>query len=495
VNSRRGVNPPHDPTEEPARAVSDPRRELPSVDRLASSIARSDSSIPGWAATAAARTVIARGRQRLEEGGEASLVAGELDDLGLAEARRLTAKRPERVINATGVVLHTNLGRAPLGPGAAAALAEAAIGYSDLELDLATGRRGSRLGSLGEKLALLAGAEAATACNNNAAALVLALDALARGREVVVSRGELVEIGGSFRIPEIAAKAGVELVEVGSTNRTHLRDYERAIGPRTALLLKVHRSNFEQRGFVSEVELERLVALGRERSVAVVEDLGSGSFVDLRARGLGDIPAESFVAARVATGADVVCFSGDKLLGGPQAGIAVGRASAIEAMRASPLARALRLDKLAITALDWLARALLDERLDEIPVLARLLEPASAVEARAGRLLAALEQGGLPAGASARVVADRAPVGGGSVPGFELDTFGVELAPGGALPASASALARALRGARPPVLARIREERVFLDMRSVDDLELPLVAAAVALLASGGEAAHMGRLR
>lgn len=488
---------------DPADGDPDPRRGLPSVDRLAQRVegaARAGGAtgaMPGWASRAGARSALDAARAAAaRDGPRSDFDAAALERAALAAAERLVAPRPQRVINATGVVLHTNLGRAPLGQGAARAVAEAARGYADLEIDLETGRRGSRLGSVAGKLALLAGAEAATACNNNAAALVLALAALARGREVVVSRGELVEIGGSFRVFEIAAEAGVRLVEVGSTNRTHLRDYERAIGPDTALLLKVHRSNFELRGYACEASLGELVALGRARGVAVVEDLGSGALVDLRARGLAGLPPEAFVPARVASGADVVCFSGDKLLGGPQAGLAVGRAAAIEAMRASPLARALRLDKLAIAALDWVLTALLDERLDEIPVLARLLEPAGSVEARARALVEAASRAGVGAALALRVLPDRAPVGGGSLPGFELDTWVVEVdAAGGAGAPNADALARSLRGARPPVVGRIRADRLCLDMRTVDPSELSALADALALLARDATAASRDGVR
>jgi L-seryl-tRNA(Ser) seleniumtransferase len=364
------------------------------------------------------------------------------------------------VVNATGIVLHTNLGRAPLAPGAAAAVAEAAAGYGDLELDLATGRRGDRLAAVVGKLRLLSDAEGALAVNNNAAALVLALDTLARGREVIVSRGELVEIGGSFRVPEIMQRAGVRLVEVGSTNRTHPHDYERAIGPETALLLKVHRSNFEQRGFVAEVALPELAEIGRARDLPVLEDLGSGTLVDLSRRG---IPAEALAPARLHLGADIVCFSGDKLLGGPQAGIVLGSAGPVGAMRRNPLARALRLDKLSLAALDWTLACYLDGRAEsEIPVLRKLLEPVARLEARARELAARLAAA---AGGAARVAAesDRAYVGGGSLPGFELDTWVVSLR----AEMGADRFVELLRLADPPVLARVREDLVLLDVRTL----------------------------
>jgi L-seryl-tRNA(Ser) seleniumtransferase len=398
---------------------------------------------------------------------------GELAVRVAALAEALCRRHPRPVVNATGIVLHTNLGRSPLPPGAADAVREVAAGYSDLELDLETGRRGSRLGALEGKLCELSGAEAAYACNNNAAAVLLALDTLARGREVIVSRGELVEIGGSFRVPDIMERAGVRLVEVGTTNRTHARDYERAIGPDTALLLKVHRSNFSQSGFVTEVGLEELVAIGSRGGLAVMEDLGSGTLLDLTDHGF---PAEAYAPSRLATGADVVCFSGDKLLGGPQAGILVGKRTRIDAMRGNPLARALRLDKMSLAALDWTLTAYLDGRAEtEIPVVRQLLEPAAALAARARSLADRLVELALDA-ARVTVEEDRAPVGGGSLPGFELDTWVVVLR----TPMGAARAAAALRSAATPVLARVRDDAVIFDLRTLEDDDAARVAAAVA---------------
>jgi L-seryl-tRNA(Ser) seleniumtransferase len=346
-----------------------------------------------------------------------------------------------------------------MAPGAADAAAAAAAHYGDLELDLAGGDRGDRTAPVAEKLCLLSGAEAALAVNNNAAALLLALDSLSRGRQAVVSRGELVEIGGSFRVPEIMQRAGVELVEVGTTNRTHRRDYERAIGPDTAVLLKVHRSNFELRGFVSEVGLAELVEIGRERGIPVVEDLGSGTLIDLSARGL---PPEAFAPAGIRAGADVVCFSGDKLLGGPQAGIVLGSQTAVASMRRNPLARALRLDKMSLAALDWTLSALLDGRAEhELPVLRQLLAPIAVLETRAQGLAERLAK---VAGRAVAVTArpDRGVVGGGSLPGFELDTWVVALGYD-----DPDALAARLRAASVPVLSRVRDGCVLLDVRTL----------------------------
>lgn len=467
------------------RVNPDPRRSLPSVSALAGRVGSLRPELPEWAVVQAARRVIEEARARIDvvlgpDGAGAPRDSLDLptSDEDWAErvirtARTLARRHPRPVVNATGVVLHTNLGRAPLAEGAAEAARAVAAGYSDLELDLDTGRRGSRLGALAAKLCELSGAEAATACNNNAAAVMLAVDSLARGREVIVSRGELVEIGGSFRVPDIMAASGAKLVEVGTTNRTHLQDFERAIGPDTGLLLKVHRSNFSQAGFVKEVELGDLVALGRRRGVPVMEDLGSGTLIDLTREGF---PAESFAPGRVATGADVVCFSGDKLLGGPQAGILLGRAAVIDAMRHNPLSRALRLDKLGIAALDWTLDAYLAGRArDEIPALRRMLEPPAALEARArslaGRLAALLKGAG-----EVRVEPGRAPVGGGSLPGFELDTWVVALR----TPRGARSTAEALRRASTPVLARVQDDAVILDLRSVGASEVARIEAAVA---------------
>lgn len=452
----------------------DPRRGLPSVDRLSRQLTEKYDALPLWAARAGARGAVEEARGALMSSGldvepsesEVALRAGEI-------ALELSERRPRRVVNATGVVLHTNLGRAPLGSEIAAAVAEVALGYSNLEFDLSSGRRGSRLGSLGEKIALLAGSETAYACNNNAAAVLLALDTLARGREVVVSRGELVEIGGSFRIPEIMERAGVRLVEVGSTNRTHLSDYERAIGPDTALLLKVHRSNFEQVGFVAEVGLDQLVELGRAHRVAVVEDLGSGTLVDLRARGVAVLPGEAFVPDRVAAGPDVVCFSGDKLLGGPQAGLLVGRNAAIDAMRTNPLARALRLDKLGIAALGATVDALLEDRLEAIPVLAQLLVSSEELLARAEELAETCRRV-LAGSVKVSVEPEQSPVGGGTLPGFALETRVVVLR------GRANELAARLRCAAVPVIARVRDDALLLDPRTLLEGDLAAVADALA---------------
>ncbi len=451
----------------------DPRRTLPGVDRLAEAVLGRERGLPRWAATEGARRELAAARERIAAGERPEPEA--LSEAAARRATDLARPRPGRVVNATGVVLHTNLGRAPLAPGAAAAALEAGSRYTDLELDLGAGRRGQRLAAVSEKLALLAGAPAALAVNNNAAALLLAVSTLARGREVVVSRGELVEIGGSFRLPDILEAAGARLREVGTTNRTHPDDYRRAIGPETALLLKVHRSNFEQRGFVREVDLPELAPIAAEHGLPLLEDLGSATLVDLRSRGF---PAESFAPARLQQGADVVCFSGDKLLGGPQAGLLIGDAEALGAMRSNPLARTVRLDKMTLAALDWTLGALLaGDAQGALPTLAGLTEAPEAVERRARALAERLA--GVAGGAlRIDVQSSRAPVGGGSLPGFALPSSAVALRP----PDGAERLASRLRDADVPVVGRVAEGALLLDARTLlpgdeEAIEAALTAA------------------
>ncbi len=456
---------------------TDPRRLLPSVHRMIEELIVENPQLPRWAASRAAQLVLADLRSEFECApvGAPPFRAGEKHRDPIREAAGIASDLanggPRGVVNATGIVLHTNLGRAPLAGGAARAAASAAAGYTDLELDLASGSRGDRLESVAGRLRLLSGAEAAYACNNNAAALLLALNTLAAGKQVVVSRGELVEIGGSFRVPEIMQRAGVELVEVGSTNRTHLRDYEAAIGSGTAMLLKVHRSNFEQRGFVKEVELGELVALGERHRLPVLEDLGSGTLVDLTSRGL---PSESFVPGRIRTGVDLVCFSGDKLLGGPQAGLVLGRDRHITAMRKNPLARALRLDKMSLAALDWTLGSLLDGRaVEEIPLLGQILRPAGEYRAQTRSFAMKLQERAAAEGISVElsVVEDRVPVGGGSLPGFELHSWVIAVR----AEIGSEELAARLRRLESPVLARVRDARLLIDLRSVAVEEISLL--------------------
>jgi len=455
--------------------MSDARRRLPAVHallgrpELANATARDGRDL----VVAAARAVLADARQ--------SGAAPTTDPAALAAAvaRRLDAwslPSPRVVINATGVVLHTNLGRAPVSAAAARAMAAVAAGYCDLEHDLATGARTGRQRAVAPLLARLAGAEAALVVNNNAGALLLIVAGLAAGRSVVVSRGQLVEIGGGFRIPGILAAGGARLVEVGTTNRTYARDYEAALadGHDAALLLKVHASNFQMTGFVRSVGLDELVAVGRARGVPVVDDLGSGSFLDVTAVGL---PWEPIVPEAVAAGADLVAFSGDKLLGGPQAGLIAGRADLIDALRRHPLARALRPDKTALAGLAaTLGHYARGEALTAIPVWRMLAAAPDQLAARAAAwrdaLLAALPD------APASLAPGRSAVGGGALPGATLPTTRLALRVG-----RPDALAAALRTGGVPVVARVEDGAVALDPRTVlPDEDAALIAALIAAL-------------
>jgi len=377
----------------------------------------------------------------------------------------LARPNPDVVINVTGILLHTNLGRAPLSDAAVKHMAQVAASYSDLEFDLERGERGSRQDHIRELLALLTGAEDAMVVNNNAAAVLLALGAMARGKEVVISRGELVEIGGSFRIPEILEQSGAVLKEVGTTNRTHLRDYENAIGPQTGLLLRVHQSNYRIEGFTAEVSLEDLVALGAKSNVPVLVDLGSGAFIDVAPAGLRPEP---LVRDVVSAGPHVVTLSGDKLLGGPQAGIVVGRKDAVERMRKHPLARAVRIDKMMLAALQSTLASYLDasQARRDIPVLSMLFESEASVTQRAEVLVRNLAElfKDNPA-PKVSVETAEGQVGGGTLPVEGLRTTVVVFDP--RPHTTAARVERALRAGTPPVLARIKDDRVLVDVRTV----------------------------
>jgi L-seryl-tRNA(Ser) seleniumtransferase len=431
-------------------------RELPSVEEVANQLA----GHPQPAAARAARAAIEGVRQRILAGEPLEpdrdrivAAAGEL-----AAGERLGLRR---VVNATGVILHTNLGRAPLAPEAIEAVAAAAGGYSDLELDLESGERGSRTDRVEALVRELTGAEAALAVNNNAGAVLLALAATAAGREVIVSRGELIEIGGSFRIPEILAQSGANLVEVGTTNRTRLDDYRDAIGEDTAAILRVHQSNFRTVGFTEAVATADLAGLAAERGLTLVCDLGSGALEPI-----GDEPD---AAATVAAGSDVVCFSADKLLGGPQAGVLAGAGAAMAACRKHPLARALRLDKLQLAALGVTLRLHLDGRREEIPALAMLGATDEALRERADTLVAAI-------GPEAAVTRASGRAGGGTLPTLELEGPVCAIEPG---ELGADSLLARLRDGDPPVIARIDDGRVLLDPRTMADTDLEPCAAVV----------------
>jgi L-seryl-tRNA(Ser) seleniumtransferase len=456
--------------------------EIPKVDEFLAELAESGREI-STPVKEAVRAVLEECRR--------AILAGMLtskNDLGparlrgLVEARLREQARPNfiRVINATGVVIHTNLGRSVLPPEAMAWITDIGSGYSNLEFDLATGRRGSRYDLVEELLCRLTGAEAGLVVNNNAAAVLLALDTLAKGREVVVSRGQLVEIGGSFRIPEVMARSGAQLVEVGATNRTHLRDYEAALTEETALLLKVHTSNYRIIGFTAEVSLAELVGLGRRHHLPVMEDLGSGCLVDLARYGLLKEPT---VREVVATGVDVVTFSGDKLLGGPQAGLIVGRKEIIERIKCNPLNRALRIDKFTLAGLEAVLRLYLDERqaLAKIPTLTMLTMPATEIAKRARRLIKLIRQP-LEGMCQVATLKTFSRVGGGALPEFDLPTVAVSLRPANF---SVNDLEQRLRGAAEPVVGRIENDHFLLDLRTVADPEVGRLAATLLTIFEG----------
>ena len=379
-----------------------------------------------------------------------------------------------RVINATGIVIHTNLGRAPLHPLALKQIVEVAKAYSNLEYDLALGERGDRYAHVEGILCRLSGAESALVVNNNAGAVLLCLNTMAEGREVVISRGELVEIGGAFRIPDVMKRSGAFLREVGTTNRTHLNDYQRAIGPGSALLLKVHTSNFRVMGFTAEVSLDELVQIGREHHLPVMEDLGSGCFVDLTRYGLEKEPT---VQETIRTGVDVVTFSGDKLLGGPQAGIILGKKDILDSIKLNPLTRALRIDKLTLAALESTLLLYLDEQraMEEIPTLRMLGLDRRELKSRGRRLLKRLQEK-LGRGVQVTLKEDVSQVGGGALPLQELPTIVLSIK---SPDRSVKSLEESLRKGIPPIISRISKEELIFDMRTVSDEEIPLLAAGV----------------
>lgn len=470
--------------EDPSAPSGRPFRLLPKVDRVLEA-----PEIEPLLARHSRKLVVEALREELEElrrrAADGSLTEDDVEISGLCQSldERLTERlRPyyRRVINATGVILHTGLGRAPLARSAVEELARTQSHAQRVEVRLGTGRRGGRDRGCGLLLEELLGCEAATVVNNNAAATLIVLAALARGRKVLLSRGEMVEIGGSYRVPEILAESGAVLREVGTTNRTHVRDYVEAMDEEVGMILKVHTSNYRVVGFTTEVDLAALVEIGRQHGVPVVHDLGSGCVVDLAARGR---PGEALVQDSLQAGADLVCFSGDKLLGGPQAGILAGKREAVDRCRSHPLFRAMRPGRLVYTALEATLRLYQqgeETALEEIPALARLTMPEEALKRRAEALDELL--GARPAGHGVvdhEVVQCQSQAGSGSLPAREIPSWGVRLTP---RDGSLDELAAALRTGDPSILARARDDGLLLDMRTLDDDELPEIATRLAEL-------------
>ncbi len=445
-------------------------RKLPQVDELLKDEAFRE--FRRAIALKAIRLAIDRTREALLKGQIRDFSKDDIVKEAIALARDLSMASLRRVINATGIVIHTNLGRAPLAEEALKAVVEVSKGYSNLEFDLSTGKRGKRYDHLKALLKDITGAEDVIVVNNNAAAVLLCLSAIAHGKEVVVSRGELVEIGGAFRVPDVMLQSGAILKEVGTTNKTHLRDYEGAISEETALLLKVHRSNYRIIGFAEEVDIGSLVELGQKHSIPVMFDLGSGCLIDLRPFGISDEPQVQEVLKK---GVDIVTFSGDKLLGGPQAGIILGKRDLIQTISRHPLTRAVRIDKMTLAGLEATLRVYLEpeEALQRIPVLRSLFTPLEHLKRRANRLRRLLKEGA-PEGVVLRVERDIAKAGGGSLPEVAFETYVLSIQG-----VSAQKLHDTLRQMSPPVVGRIKEDRYILDMRTVSDEEVLLLKEPV----------------
>ena len=403
---------------------------------------------------------------------DAAVVTGVKDLVRQAQSLNL-----RKTVNATGIVIHTNLGRSLLAETAIAHLCNVSRRYSNLEFDLAKGRRGSRYANVEDLICEISGAESAMAVNNCAGAVLLALETMAAGKKVIISRGELVEIGGSFRIPDVMAKSGGILCEVGTTNRTHLRDYENAVDDQTALLLKVHKSNYSVIGFSAEVSLKDLVALGQKHQIPVMEDLGSGTFIDFSRYGLLKEPT---VQESVSAGVDIITFSGDKLLGGPQAGLVVGKKTCVDRIKKNPITRALRIDKLTLAALESTLRLYRDDEtaVQTIPTLRMMLQPIASLEEKARRLKKMLESTGCSRLTVASLDIVSRP-GGGTLPLLELPSKGLGISVDGL---SANAIEKSLRLSSPPIIGRIEDDRYVLDMRTLQDDELEIIRGALETL-------------
>jgi len=418
-------------------------------------------------------------RQKILEAPEEQLLRIQIDEAEIARRAldlisRAVAPSLNRAINAAGVILHTALGRAPLAPAAREGVHLALTGYTTLAINLETGKRGDRHLHTNRLLSHLTGAEAGMIVNNNAAATMLILNTMAVGKEVIVSRGQLVEIGGAFRIPDVLARSGCKLVEIGTTNRTHLRDYENAISPDTALLLRVHASNYRIIGFTSEVSVKELVDLGRKKGLPVVDDIGSGALVDLKKFGL---PEEPLVQDSIRDGADLVCFSGDKMLGGPQCGVIVGRRDLVERIKRNPLTRALRCDKMTYAAAEATLKLFLepDKMPETHPVLRMITELPASVKQRAQNLKRRIAPR-LADKAELSIVAGETEMGSGSLPGRSIPTFLLQIKPKSANPDD---LAARLRLGNPAVFTRIAEDALLLDLRTVFPEEVKMLADRV----------------
>jgi len=451
-------------------------RQIPNAHRLLENPAIAKSGSYRHEAADAVRDVLAILRQGILNG-EVDEIPGddELVSRALALAGSRMRKGVRRVINGTGVILHSNLGRAPLSASAAKAAMDAAAQYCTLEYDLEEGRRGSRTGFIEDQLRAITGCEDSLVVNNNAAAVLLILSAVASGGNVIVSRGQLVEIGGGFRVPDIIKECGCTLREVGTTNRTRLSDYTRAIDGDTRALLKIHTGNFRVVGFTQSVSIGELVKIGSVKNIPVIDDVGSGALSDIKRYGIYEEP---LAAQSLESGADIVSFSGDKLLGGPQCGIILGRSKFISAMKAHPLYRALRVDKMTVAALEATLRVYSDPILAEreIPVLSMLSMTEQALLARAQSLVDMIKK----RGGNAEIVPAKSAAGGGAVPGLELDSYAIS-PPAGYDPAKAELSLRALD---IPIIGRIEKDRFLLDVRTISDGDLDYVAKAVAGLHS-----------
>lgn len=460
-------------------------RALPKVDECISQLeSELDGSIPHRIVKECVQKVIDEERKKILSN-DISVTEKSSQEWSQLFQRSIVEKMNfnfRRIINGTGVVVHTNLGRSLLPPDATSLLTQAGAFYSNLEFDLHTGKRGSRYSLVEELICELTGAEAALVVNNNAAAVLLALDTFSKDTEVIVSRGQLVEIGGSFRIPDVMAKSGATLVEVGATNRTHLKDYKSGITEDTSMLLKVHTSNFKVIGFTSEVASEDLVALAHEHDLITMEDLGSGSLIDLSSYGLEKEPT---VQESVEAGIDIVTFSGDKLLGGPQAGIIVGKENIIEKIKKNPLNRALRIDKFTLASLEAIMRCYYDEQnaLQTVPTLNMLTVDADTLKKRARKIAARLRKI-IRNHCKVTIAPTLSRVGGGAMPDCALESWAVELVPE---QMSLSKLERELRKISLPVIGRLEHERFVIDVRTVQEVEIKDLCNSLSSVLIGAE--------